>query len=78
MYNTVMPIFEYRCESCDSQFEKIVFRDSDGVQCPNCQSPQAERLFSTFAVTNGSPEAFSDESGPCGACGASRRGMCEE
>ena len=29
-----MPIYEYYCESCDREFETLVFRSSDPVACP--------------------------------------------
>jgi len=53
----IMPIFEYKCLKCDSEFEKLVFgsADASGVQCPGCDSPDVERLFSCFSgVSKGS------------------------
>ena len=73
-----MPIFEYSCINCDTQFEKIVFRDAEAVECPACRSSKTKKLLSTFAVANSSQETFSSEGGPCGACGAPRRGMCQD
>jgi putative FmdB family regulatory protein len=46
-----MPIFEYRCRKCETQFERIVLGDSNDVHCPNCKDEQVEQLFSTFAVS---------------------------
>lgn len=46
-----MPIFEYRCVACDSQFELIV-RSSDVPACPSCGATSLERMLSMFAVSS--------------------------
>jgi putative FmdB family regulatory protein len=72
-----MPIFEYRCRDCGMKFEKIVASSTAAVTCKNCESPEVQMLLSVFAV--GSARASgSPDPGPCGACGAPRRGMCGE
>lgn len=45
-----MPIYEYRCESCEHKLEKLQ-RMSDGllVDCPECQRPALKRLVSASA-----------------------------
>ncbi|TMA52502.1 MAG: zinc ribbon domain-containing protein [Deltaproteobacteria bacterium] len=71
-----MPLFDYRCAACEQEFEELTSAAAaSGVTCPSCASPQVTRLLSAFAVgrTGAAPE-----SGPCGACGAPRRGMCGE
>ena len=71
-----MPIFEYRCGKCSTEFERILFNDSDNVDCPSCGEKDSQRLLSSFAVGSGEAKsAASSESGPCG-CGAPRPGMC--
>lgn len=53
-----MPIFEFRCKSCDSQFERLVRSTDEGtVACPSCESEQVSRLFSTFASKGGKEAA---------------------
>jgi len=72
-----MPIFEFECRECGTRFEKIVSSASSSqVTCKNCASAQVAKLLSVFAVSGPSPKA-SSEPGPC-ACGAPRRGMCQE
>ena len=45
-----MPLYEYRCQSCGHQFEKIQsFSAPDEKECPVCQGP-VERLLSAPAV----------------------------
>jgi putative FmdB family regulatory protein len=75
---TGMPIFEYRCVECGSLFEKIVNAPDERVHCKKCQSLRVEKMLSVFAVVNASRSASLLEPGPCGACGAPRRGMCGE
>lgn len=71
-----MPIYEYRCEDCGSEFEQLTLSSQDGEEtsCRTCAGTRVRRLLSAFAV--GHSAAASAESGPCGACGASQRGMC--
>lgn len=73
-----MPLFEYKCRACGAKFEKIVTSSAAEVVCKHCDSPQVEKLLSVFAVVGASRSAASAEPGPCGACGAPRRGMCAE
>jgi putative FmdB family regulatory protein len=73
-----MPLFEYQCRDCGAKFEKIVTSSGAEVVCKTCNSPRVNKLLSVFAVGNASHSTVSSESGPCGACGAPRRGMCGE
>ncbi len=47
-----MPIYEYRCASCDHQFEKLVRGDARPT-CPRCAGAALHRLVSGFAVAAG-------------------------
>jgi putative FmdB family regulatory protein len=44
-----MPIYEYRCTSCDRSFEAFVRSTDSGPQCPHCNSKKLAREMSTFA-----------------------------
>ncbi len=48
-----MPIYEYYCESCDDQFEILVFRSSDPVGCPSCNTENVKRMLSVFGFKSG-------------------------
>jgi putative FmdB family regulatory protein len=65
-----MPIFEYRCSNCKTEFEEIVLGKSDNVHCPNCKDEQVERLFSTFAVSGNSNGKGQNQA--LAACGPGR------
>lgn len=44
-----MPIFEYRCEQCDHDFEVLV-RAGETPACPTCTSQKLEKLLSAPAA----------------------------
>lgn len=70
-----MPIFEYRCRHCSTEFERIVFKENEAIACPSCGQEDSQRLLSTFAVSSGEDRSAAPDGGPCG-CGAPRPGMC--
>ena len=77
-----MPLFEYLCQDCGKEFEKIVPRHDSPAECPKCSSARVEKQISVFAVSgSGSSSASmadSFDSGPgCGRCGAAEPGMCQ-
>ena len=71
-----MPLFEFKCQDCETTFEKIVPSSSTVVACKQCESLKVEKLLSVFAVGGTSRSTGSFEPGPCGSCGAAQRGMC--
>jgi len=45
-----VPIYEYRCESCAHQLEKLQkMSDAMLVECPECEQPSLKRLISAAA-----------------------------
>ena len=44
-----MPIYEYRCESCQNSFEALVTRSEPQAECPGCGSQNLAREMSVFA-----------------------------
>ena len=45
-----MPIYEYRCESCEHRLEKLQkMSEGDLVDCPECKHPALKRLVSAAA-----------------------------
>ena len=60
-----MPLYEYRCTACGTEFESLVARAGDPApHCPRCDAAGAERRWSTFAVVK---SAAAPSPGPCGA-----------
>lgn len=46
-----MPLFEYRCPACSSQFELLI-RGAAVPTCPSCGSTDLEKMLSMFAVSS--------------------------
>jgi putative FmdB family regulatory protein len=44
-----MPLYEYACLQCDSQFELLI-RGSETPHCPTCHSNHLEKLLSVPAA----------------------------
>jgi len=45
-----VPIYEYRCESCEHRLEKLQkMSEGDLVDCPECKRPALKRLVSAAA-----------------------------
>ena len=66
-----MPLFEYSCQDCSSEFELLVGHRETPV-CPKCQSKKLEKLMSAAAgrVSSGSALPIAGgcpppEAGPC-------------
>jgi putative FmdB family regulatory protein len=70
-----VPIYEYKCQKCESQFEKLVKSMNDGdekIACPECGSIKTARTLSVFAVgaeAGSSKTTSAPAPGMCGRCG---------
>jgi putative FmdB family regulatory protein len=65
-----MPIYEYICDDCKAQFEKLVFNKQQEISCPKCSGKKATLQLSVFSSTiaGGSPKSFTPSSGGGGSC----------
>jgi putative FmdB family regulatory protein len=64
-----MPIFEYKCDDCDTKFEKLVRRADEKVLCPQCGESHLTTQYSTFAArANGKSAEAAMPSCPGGMC----------
>ena len=63
-----MPIFEYRCKSCNSKFEVLhkSISNPEEIFCPKCNSKENQKLLSTFSASGFSSSGSGCESGNCG------------
>lgn len=74
-----MPIFEYRCNDCGSNFEKLIRRaaEQEELRCPACGKDHLTQQLSTFSAHSGGGKTKSNgpmcpSGGMCptpGACG---------
>ncbi|MBI5250483.1 MAG: zinc ribbon domain-containing protein [Desulfomonile tiedjei] len=45
-----MPIYEFKCDSCGKEFERLVFAsDNNAETCPDCGSDQTHKVMSVFS-----------------------------
>ncbi|MBN1962609.1 MAG: zinc ribbon domain-containing protein [Deltaproteobacteria bacterium] len=71
-----MPIYEYKCEQCENEFEELVFSSTKEVQCPKCQSDKVHRLLSVTAIKTSSGFVSSKSGGSCGSCSGGSCSSC--
>ncbi len=64
----LMPIFEYKCDQCKAEFERLVFGDdTKGIKCPACDSEAITKQMSATSFMGssigtcaaGAPKEFS-------------------
>ena len=72
-----MPLYRYECQSCEHDFEELVFNGEE-VVCPKCQGTKLERQ-QTMPGMPQVKDGFSSSCGdlslpPCGATGCRRTG----
>ena len=48
-----MPIFEFCCQDCGLQFEKLVLGSRDVIQCPVCHKPNVVKMMSACSLKSG-------------------------
>ena len=68
-----MPLYEFHCEDCNSDFEKRrAIKEADApLECPECESREVKRKMSLFiALTKSDSGASSLGGGGCGCGGA--------
>jgi putative FmdB family regulatory protein len=60
-----MPIFEFKCDRCGKEFERVVFgSETDGVDCPECGSSDTKKQMSVFSSSGLSKDTGSACSSP--------------
>jgi putative FmdB family regulatory protein len=69
-----MPIFEYKCNVCGEDFEKLVFGNKE-VNCPKCNSKEVKKKFSVFCAT-GTEKPLAGTSSGCTSCTKSTCSSC--
>jgi len=70
-----MPIYEYTCAQCGNEFEKLVFRQTEAVNCPACTGQDVKKKFSVFGMKSGGPFVSSAGSS-CGNCSSHSCSTC--
>jgi putative FmdB family regulatory protein len=47
-----MPLYDFQCRACGTEFEALVRAGGAAPECPKCHGNNLERLLSTFAVSS--------------------------
>jgi putative FmdB family regulatory protein len=71
-----MPIYEYHCNACGADFEKLVFGADPAVACEKCGSRKTEKLMSRFGTGRSSSAPSTGASGGGSGCGGCSSGSC--
>lgn len=71
-----MPIYEYKCQDCQFQFEQIrSIKDADAdLGCVRCESHNVKRVISLFNASSGG-QSLSSSSG-CSTCSSNSCSAC--
>lgn len=67
----VMPIFEYMCQQCGVEFEKLVFGNQK-VTCPHCAAGEVKKKFSVFGMSG-----VEKQTSGCSSCSSSSCSSCK-
>lgn len=67
-----MPIYEFVCRKCKTDFEELVLSSSEKIACPKCGSKRVDRAMSTFSYSSGG--SYRHASGD--SCGGCSKGSC--
>ncbi len=72
-----MPIYEYICQSCGENFEKIVLTASSTTQiiCPHCKSENLKKNMSTTSYRLASSSSAMPACGKAGGCPSAGSGF---
>lgn len=68
-----MPIYEYICDDCGAEYERIVLNAGTKVTCPKCASAKSTIQLSVFAAHGNGAKA---SGGSSSSSGSSSGGGC--
>ncbi|MEW6002027.1 MAG: zinc ribbon domain-containing protein [Nitrospirota bacterium] len=71
-----MPIYEYKCNECGEDFERLVFGNQK-VNCPKCNSEDIKKKFSTFGMSGVEKPFAGTASAACSSCSKSTCSSCQ-
>ena len=73
-----MPFFEFKCLTCESEFEELIRCDEDlqNIRCPKCDSTDAEKLLSLFGMVTPSGKVVTSGVGGGLSCSSCLKTSC--
>jgi putative FmdB family regulatory protein len=70
-----MPVYEFRCKKCKTEFERLCRLSEPMPACPTCGS-EVEKCFSRFGFSSGGKTVTSTGSGSCASCHSGNCNTC--
>ena len=68
-----MPTYEYRCKSCNHQFDIVqAFSDDALTECPACGEPTLKKVFGNVGITFKGSGFYKTDSRSAGSFGSTR------
>lgn len=71
-----MPIYEYKCDTCGSISEFIVFGSEEGLACKSCKGTDLTKLMSAHNTKGSGDSGPMDFGAGMGGCCGSGPGSC--
>ncbi len=71
-----MPMFDFVCPRCGEQFEELVKKASEKVECPKCGCAACERQLARVAFSVDGNFTSSTGSSACSGCSTSSCSGC--
>jgi putative FmdB family regulatory protein len=71
-----MPLYEFRCERCNKDFEELVPSGTQVWPCPDCGGTEVYRIASVAAFSAGGKMTTTASSSSCGSCSSGSCGSC--
>jgi putative FmdB family regulatory protein len=71
-----MPIYEYKCNECDEDFEELVSGTNAEILCPKCKSGNVRKKFSLFGMSGVEKPVTSSTGAGCTSCSSSSCSSC--
>ncbi len=73
-----MPIYEFKCKDCNSEFELLLFSGEEAV-CPQCKSKNLQKKVSKVSFTVSGNDSGSSSSGgsACSSCTSTNCSSCK-
>ena len=69
-----MPIYEFRCDRCQHEFEELVPTGTASIPCPKCGGTETQRLASAAAFSSGGKMTTTGSG--CSSCSATTCSGC--
>jgi putative FmdB family regulatory protein len=71
-----MPIYEYICNDCSEDFDKLVMGSNPEISCPKCNSQNITKKFSLFGMSGVEKPVTSSGGSGCSSCSSSSCKSC--